>query len=164
MQLKLFIVPVKNVTAAEAEMNAFLRGHRVLAVKKEFVPDGENSFWTFCVEHLEGTTPSASPVRGDMFIVLAWGAVSSPARGGMFIAPTSATSPSPVRGGMFIAQAKDGFSRSGVSSGAMPPLPGWTTVLPWFYKHAAPLGLACRLDAGCYKHGVPTGLGNGPNN
>jgi len=35
MQLKLFMVPVKNVTAAEAELNAFLRSHRVLAVKKE---------------------------------------------------------------------------------------------------------------------------------
>jgi superfamily II DNA helicase RecQ len=59
MQLKLFILPVKNLTAPEAEMNAFLRAHRVLAVKKEFVADGENSFWTFCVEHLEfapGTT------------------------------------------------------------------------------------------------------------
>jgi len=33
---------------------AFLRGHRLLAVKKEFVPDGENSFWTFCVEYLDG--------------------------------------------------------------------------------------------------------------
>ena len=55
MQLKLFVVPVKNVNAAEAEMNAFLRGHRVLAVKKELVVDGENSFWTFCVEYLENT-------------------------------------------------------------------------------------------------------------
>jgi hypothetical protein len=45
MQLKLFILPVKNLSAAEAEMNAFLRSHRVLAVKKEFVADGENSFW-----------------------------------------------------------------------------------------------------------------------
>jgi hypothetical protein len=54
MQLKLFILPIKNLGAAEAEMNAFLRGHRVLAVKKEFVPDGENSFWTFCVEYLDG--------------------------------------------------------------------------------------------------------------
>jgi len=25
----------------------------MLAVKKEFVDDGENSFWTFCVEYLE---------------------------------------------------------------------------------------------------------------
>ena len=37
MQLKLFIMPVKNLAAAEAEMDAFQRGHRVLAVKKEFV-------------------------------------------------------------------------------------------------------------------------------
>jgi superfamily II DNA helicase RecQ len=57
MQLKLFVLPIKNLGAAEAEMNAFLRGHRVLAVKKEFVPDGENSFWTFCVEYLNGGSP-----------------------------------------------------------------------------------------------------------
>jgi len=29
MQLKLFVLPIKNPGAAEAEMNAFLRGHRV---------------------------------------------------------------------------------------------------------------------------------------
>jgi superfamily II DNA helicase RecQ len=62
MQLKLFVLPVKNLAAAEAEMNAFLRGHRVLAVKKEFVSDGENSFWTFCVEYLDGAPAGASPV------------------------------------------------------------------------------------------------------
>jgi hypothetical protein len=45
MQLKLFILPVKNLDAAEVEMNAFLRSHRVLTVKKELVADGENSFW-----------------------------------------------------------------------------------------------------------------------
>ncbi len=36
MQLKLFVIPIKNISEAEAEMNGFLRGHRVLAVKKEF--------------------------------------------------------------------------------------------------------------------------------
>jgi hypothetical protein len=41
MQLKLFIVPVKNLSLPEGEMNAFLRSHRVLAVRKEFVSDGE---------------------------------------------------------------------------------------------------------------------------
>ena len=45
MQLKLFILPVENLDAAEAEMNAFLRSHRVLVVKKEFAVDGENSLW-----------------------------------------------------------------------------------------------------------------------
>jgi hypothetical protein len=38
-------------------MNAFLRGHRVLVVRKEFVPDGENSFWTFCLEFLDSPGP-----------------------------------------------------------------------------------------------------------
>ena len=42
MQLKLFILPVKNLSAPEAEMKAFLRSHRVLAVKKEFVSDEES--------------------------------------------------------------------------------------------------------------------------
>jgi len=59
MQLKLFVIPIKNLSAAEAEMNGFLRGQRVLAVKKEFVPDGENSFWTFCVEYLDGAGAGA---------------------------------------------------------------------------------------------------------
>ena len=59
MQLKVFVVSIKNLGGAEAEMNAFLRWHRVLAVKKEFVADGENSFWSFCVEYLDG--PSLMP-------------------------------------------------------------------------------------------------------
>lgn len=63
MQLKVFILPVKNLGAAEAEMNAFLRSRRVLAVKKEFVSDGENSFWTFCVEYLEAVNVG-SPLGG----------------------------------------------------------------------------------------------------
>jgi len=61
MQLKLFLLPVKNLAAAEAEMNAFLRSHRMLAVKKEFVSDGENSFWTFCMEYLESAPAMPAP-------------------------------------------------------------------------------------------------------
>jgi len=34
MQLKLFIVPVKNLSVPEGEMNAFLRAHRVLAASE----------------------------------------------------------------------------------------------------------------------------------
>ena len=64
MQLKVFVLPIKNLREPETEMNAFLRGHRVLAVKKEFVPDGENSFWSFCVEYLDGTAAAAHPGSG----------------------------------------------------------------------------------------------------
>ena len=57
MQLKLFILPVKSLAAAEAEMNAFLRSHRVLAVKKELVADGESSFWRRKPEKLRRPSP-----------------------------------------------------------------------------------------------------------
>ena len=46
MQIRIFIIPIKNVDHSEIEMNRFLRSHRVLAVKKEFVVDGENPFRT----------------------------------------------------------------------------------------------------------------------
>ena len=46
MQIRIFIIPIKNVDHSEIEMNRFLRSHRVLAVNKEFVVDGENSFRT----------------------------------------------------------------------------------------------------------------------
>ncbi len=45
-------------------MNGFLRSHRVLAVRKEFVADGENSFWTFCVEYLE-SAPAGNVPTGN---------------------------------------------------------------------------------------------------
>ena len=65
MQLKLFILPIKNLQNAEVEMNTFLRAHRVLAVKREFVADGESSFWTFCVEYLDSAVGTASwPDKG----------------------------------------------------------------------------------------------------
>ena len=63
MQLKLSTIPIKNVSEAEAEMNGFLRGHWVLAVKKECVPDGENSFWTFCVGYLG---ENVAPLRSEL--------------------------------------------------------------------------------------------------
>lgn len=38
-------------------INKFLRSHRILRVEKQFVPDGTNSQWCFCVEYLEGGEP-----------------------------------------------------------------------------------------------------------
>ena len=54
MQIKLFAVRLWNPAGEESEMNSFLRSHRVLTVRKEFVADGGNSCWAFCVEYLEG--------------------------------------------------------------------------------------------------------------
>ena len=36
------------------ELNSFLRRHRVLGVDKRFIEHGEQSYWCFCVEFLDG--------------------------------------------------------------------------------------------------------------
>ena len=54
MQVKFFVVPLKALTEAEEEANVFLRSHRVLSVERQFVDNGENSFWTLAVEYLDG--------------------------------------------------------------------------------------------------------------
>ncbi len=43
---------------AQEELNGFLRSHRVLAVDRYFVDQGTNSFWSVCVDYLEGATGS----------------------------------------------------------------------------------------------------------
>ena len=56
MQYKFFNIPAisGDGVSAEEEMNAFLRGHRVLNVQRELVHDGRDSFWSCCVEYLDG--------------------------------------------------------------------------------------------------------------
>ena len=49
-QIATFMIPVPGGDAAQEEMNAFLRSHRVLQIDKAFAGNG----WAFCVEWLDG--------------------------------------------------------------------------------------------------------------
>jgi superfamily II DNA helicase RecQ len=53
MAYKFFRVAWPDPAAAEAELNGFLRSHRVMKVRQQFVEAGEDSFWSFCVEYVE---------------------------------------------------------------------------------------------------------------
>lgn len=65
MAYRVFSVPAMAGTDDEAaELNAFLRGHRVVAVNREFVQDGAGSRWCFCVEYLDGTPPGGGASGG----------------------------------------------------------------------------------------------------
>ena len=55
MKYSFFIIPIKNTKEAEQELNSFLSTHRGLTVHREFVSQGENSFWSLAVEYLDGT-------------------------------------------------------------------------------------------------------------
>lgn len=53
MQVKFFVVPLADRAEAEAELNAFLRGHRVVRMEKHFVGQETGAYWALAVEFLE---------------------------------------------------------------------------------------------------------------
>ena len=59
MPFAIFHIPSLHAVESQTELNLFLRSHRVLKVERQFVADGEQSFWTFCVDYLDGA-PNAT--------------------------------------------------------------------------------------------------------
>ncbi len=48
-------IPANGQGTAPEELNKLLRGRKVVSVRKEFVANGEDSFWAFCLEYLDHT-------------------------------------------------------------------------------------------------------------
>ena len=61
MKYQFFTIPVYMPDTAQHELNAFCAGHRVAAVEKQFVADGDRSFWAICVSYLEKDDTQALP-------------------------------------------------------------------------------------------------------
>ncbi len=64
MQIRFFVIPARGDAGLQADLNVFLRSHRVLTVHREFVAQGDNSFRAMAVEYMEGPAPSG-PGSGD---------------------------------------------------------------------------------------------------
>ena len=64
MKLAFFTVPVFHPQVAQDELNGFLASHRIVALDKNFVPDGGASSWAVCVGYLEGNAAAATAGRG----------------------------------------------------------------------------------------------------
>lgn len=52
MQFHVFTISIGDPSGSD-ELNRFLVGHRVLTVQREFIQNGSQSCWTFCVEYIE---------------------------------------------------------------------------------------------------------------
>jgi superfamily II DNA helicase RecQ len=67
MPFKFFLIPIRHSEAAEQELNAFIRSHRVLDVQRQWVESGGSPCWSFCVEYVDtpvgGGNPSQPPER-----------------------------------------------------------------------------------------------------
>lgn len=54
MPFEFIQIPANGQGSAKEELNKLLRGGRIASVRKEFVAHGEDSFWAFCIEYLDG--------------------------------------------------------------------------------------------------------------
>lgn len=59
MKYRFLRVPVSHPEDGEQALNRFLAGHRISRVEKQWVADGEHSFWAFCIGYEEGAEPVA---------------------------------------------------------------------------------------------------------
>jgi len=60
MQYKVFSIPLFEGEELMEEMNRFLRGHKVIQVQRQLLPEVQPPCWTFCVEYLD-VTDTRSP-------------------------------------------------------------------------------------------------------
>jgi superfamily II DNA helicase RecQ len=54
MPFEFMQIPANGQGSAKEGLNQLLRSCRIASVKKEFVSNGEDSFWAFCIEYLDG--------------------------------------------------------------------------------------------------------------
>lgn len=64
MQIKLFTVAIGDEGAQQDELNAFLRGHKVLDVENRLVQNERGAYWCFCVRYIEGASGGGSSATG----------------------------------------------------------------------------------------------------
>jgi hypothetical protein len=65
MPFELIQIPANGQGNAKEELNRLLRGGRIASVRKEFVANGEDSFWAFCIEFLDGPAAGARDRTGS---------------------------------------------------------------------------------------------------
>ncbi len=56
MQIKGFTIPINSNTAAEEELNLFLRSKKILNTDAQLVTGVEGTCWCFCIRYIEAAT------------------------------------------------------------------------------------------------------------
>lgn len=65
MQIHIFSIPTFENVKQIDEMNVFLRGHKIIDIEKQFVCNGPNEYWTFCIRYIEGVLLPSSTERRE---------------------------------------------------------------------------------------------------
>jgi len=54
MKLKFFSIPAYQSGDAGEELNSFCGNHKIASIEKQFVANGEQSYWAICITYIEG--------------------------------------------------------------------------------------------------------------
>ena len=61
LQLEFFSIPAQQPGEAADELRRFISSHRVAAIDRQFVADGQNSYWAICVTFIQGNNKLERP-------------------------------------------------------------------------------------------------------
>ncbi len=63
VQYDFFVIPALDGQDVSDEMNRFMRSVKVVQVHREFVSQGDLSYWAFAIEYLSGESTTPKPKR-----------------------------------------------------------------------------------------------------
>jgi superfamily II DNA helicase RecQ len=66
MKYRFFSIPAMMPDDMQEEMNRFCAAHRLISIEKQFVQDGERSYWAVCVSYVEKQAGPLSPRKGNV--------------------------------------------------------------------------------------------------
>jgi hypothetical protein len=63
MKFRFFIIHANRPEIGETELNRFCGSRRIVSIEREFVSFGSDSFWSFCVQYVDGNETSQIPKK-----------------------------------------------------------------------------------------------------
>ena len=65
MKIRIFTIPIWDDGRAVEDVNNFLAQHRVNKIEQQFVADGQNSQWTFCISYDDSKGSKKTPISAN---------------------------------------------------------------------------------------------------
>lgn len=55
MQIKVYIIPLLDSFSSNEELNKFLRSHKIVDIRQEFVDNQSGAYWTYSISYLQSS-------------------------------------------------------------------------------------------------------------
>jgi len=66
MKFEFFSIPACSPEQGQEELNSFCSSHRIASIEKQFVANGEQSYWAVCVSYLDSQRKITAPGKSKV--------------------------------------------------------------------------------------------------